>query len=111
MANPKKMIGESTKLTKKLKDDLKKLMALYEDLFRDVDMKFRNEYVRQNGTTDGLEYFYALILDLKANRSKLKNTFSLLSRLKDITKYDIDESEKKVDEEKKIEDIIDGTFR
>lgn len=111
MANPNKMIAESSKLTKKLKDDLKRLMALYDELHRDVDTKFKTEYINQNGSTDGLEDFYALILDLKTNRSKLKNTFSLLSRLKDITKYDIDETEKKIDDEKEIEDIIDGTFK
>lgn len=112
MANPNKMIADSARLAKKLKGDIGNLMSLYEDLFRDIDLKFRTEFMNQKGSTEGLEDFYTLLLDLKANRSKLKNIFSLMSRLKDITKYDVNETEKKIEDSKeKIEEIIDGSFR
>lgn len=111
MADSNKMIADSLRQTKKLKDDLKKLIDLYDVLFKDVDKRFRSEYMHQKGSTDGLEDFYTLILDLKTNRSKLKNTFSLLTRLKDLSKYDINETERKLDEEKEIEQIIDGSFK
>jgi len=112
MANPNKMISDSTRMSKKLKGEIGKLMALYDELFKDIDRKFRTEYVNQNGSIDGLEDFYTLLMDLKINKSKLKNIFSLMSRMKDLTKYDINEAEKKIEDEKeKIEEIIDGSFR
>jgi hypothetical protein len=83
--------------TKKVLEDLKELSKRYSEFQREVDSRFRDELRDQNGKIDGLEDFYGLNLLVKRNCQNISNAYSIISRLKDVSEFNISE----ISEEKK----------
>jgi len=114
MSDTNKMISDISSLSKKVNKDIMRLMEVYNMLFNDVNHRFKEEYVRQNGKINGLEDFYSLVITLKGDKTKVANAFGLINRLKDISQFNIseealEEQQEKINELKDIQEILNQT--
>lgn len=82
---------EVTVATKKVLEDLKVLSRKYLEFQKEIESKFRDELRGQNGKIDGLDDFYSLNLIVKRNSQNISNAFSIVSKLKDVSSFNIDE--------------------
>ena len=114
MSDVSKMISNVSSLSKKIGKELIKLSMSYDELFNEVDRRFKEELSRQNGKINGLEDFYSLFLSLKQDRNKIRNSAHLMGGLRDISQFNV--SEEALEEEREnrllkesaeIQDIIE----
>lgn len=77
--------------TKKIQKELKELFGLYRNFQSEIETRFREEYNEQGGKLDGLEDFYSFSLIAKRNMQNVGNALALMSRIKDVSGYDITE--------------------
>jgi hypothetical protein len=111
MSGINNMISDISSLSKKVRKDLVTLTDIYSKLYEEVNHKFKEELIRQNGSISGLDDFYSLVITLKGDKIKVRNALSLLSSLKDISQFSVSEEaleeEKKKKEESDISDILE----
>lgn len=103
MSEVNKMISDVSSLSKKVAKDLTTLTHVYHMLFDDINHRFKEELVRQNGKIDGLEDFYSLLITLKGDKTKVRNALSLLGGLKDISQFNVSEEALEEEQNKKAE--------
>lgn len=77
--------------TKKVLEGLKVLSRKYVEFQKEIESKFRDELRGQNGKIDGLDDFYSLNLIVKRNSQNISNAFSIISKLRDVSSFNIDE--------------------
>ncbi len=106
MPDPNKMRDGIDTLSKKIKRDMGALAAQYGGLANEVNRRFRDELREQNGKMDGLEDFYQLTMLVKRNAQVANHVLGMMSKMTDISSYDISEdTEKKDDVEELIEEL------
>lgn len=98
MPNLNKIVADSSNLRKKVLKDLKKLQDIYAMFSSEVNDRFRREY-KEAGSLKGLEDFYSFNNTVKKNMNSVRNAVMLLSHMKDVEKYRIEEIEEKLLEE------------
>lgn len=103
MPDLNKMINNLSIIQKKAIEDLDEMFRIYKDLERDVSQKFKQEVQDNKGSMNGLEDFHALNYMCKKNLTYVKNAHAMISRLKDISKFDINEEG---DTDKEIKEIL-----
>lgn len=104
MADLNNIKNEVTAATKKVLEDLKALTWKYAEFQKEIESKFRDELRSQNGKIDGLDDFYSLNLIVKRNSQNVNNAFSIVSKLKDVSSFNIDEISEA--DNKKLEEIF-----
>jgi hypothetical protein len=82
---------EVSNKTKKVQKDIKELFSLYRSFQSEIESRFREEINEQGGRLEGLEDFYSFSLITKRNMQNIGNTLALISRVKDVSGYDITE--------------------
>lgn len=100
MPNSNKIISDIVKIEKRMKKDLKDINKFYSILYDDVSDTFKSELMNQNGKIQGLEDFYALLMDVKSNRFKTRNMLQLILKLKDISDYSINSMKEEIEDNK-----------
>jgi hypothetical protein len=108
MSDPNYMRNEVSELTRKIQKQLKELLGMYKNFHDEIETRFREELREQEGELAGLEDFYGLSLSIKRNTQNVGNALTLMSRLKDLSGFDISETpEKSV--EKQIKELVKET--
>lgn len=102
------MRDEVCALTTKSKKDLAAIAKLYQSLSKEIEKRFREELREQHNRMDGLEDFYQLSLLVKKNAQFSVNVLGMLSKLSDISGYDISEEIEKEDNLDKIVNDLAG---
>ena len=92
-------------LTKKIKTDLGTLGRIYSDFSSEVESRFKDEFREQKGKMDGLEDFYSLKLIVNRNSQSINNALGIISRLKNVSDFNISELADK-SEDKNIKELI-----
>lgn len=108
MPDPNKMRDSISSTTKKIKKDMGALAAQYQDLSKEIHRRFRDELREQNGSMDGLEDFYQLSMLVKRNAQVANHMLGMLSKLTDISGYNITEETEKDDVENLIEELTES---
>ena len=103
MPDLNKVRNDVSVIRKKAINDLGEMHRLYTELEHDIGHKFREEYQNNNRSMKGLEDFHMLHLMCKKNLMAVKNAHSLISRMKDISKFDISEE---AEAEQEISEIL-----
>lgn len=103
MSEVNKMISDVSSLSKKIAKDLDTLSSVYHRLFDDINHRFKEELLRQNGKINGLEDFYSLVILLKADKTKVRNALSILGGLKDISQFNVSEEALEEEQDRKAE--------
>jgi hypothetical protein len=91
MSDLPKMINDVNAMKKKVQRDLKKFTMTYSELSEEVNKKFQEEYRFNNYKIDGLEEFQHLLSTCKKNAIVAKSTVGILSRISEISNFDISE--------------------
>lgn len=104
MPDPNKMRDNISALLRKLRRDAGNLSAQYNNLSDEVQKRFRDELREQKGSMDGLEDFYQLSVLVKRNAQISGNVLGMLSKLSDISSFDITEE---IDKKDDVEDLIE----
>ena len=104
MPDPNKMRDKIDNLSKKIKQDVGALAAQYGNLSGEVNKRFRDELREQKGKMDGLEDFYQLSILVKRNAQVVNHVLGMLSKVTDISSFDISEEVEKKDE---VEELIE----
>jgi hypothetical protein len=82
---------------------------MYGSLESEVGLRFREEHSKNAGRMEGLEDFYMLNQIVKKNLISVKQAYSIVHRMKDISGYDITEEIEEVKEareEKEIKELL-----
>ncbi len=103
MSEVNKMISDVSSLSKKIAKDLDTLSSVYHRLFDDINHRFKEELLRQNGKINGLEDFYSLVILLKGDKTKVRNALSILGGLKDISQFNVSEEALEEERDRKAE--------
>lgn len=111
MPDVNKIIADVTSIGKRSLKDLRTMVEAYEILVKEVDSTFKEEIRFQDGKSDGLEDFYALLVSIKKNKISIINAMTLIERLKNISDFNISEEtiekvHKEVKETKELEEIL-----
>jgi len=108
MSEVNKMISDVSSLSKKIAKDLDTLSSVYHRLFDDINRRFKEELLRQDGKIKGLEDFYSLVILLKGDKTKVRNVLSILGGLKDISHFNVSEEalEEERDRKSEAEEMI-----
>jgi hypothetical protein len=93
MADLNHITRDATVLRGKILKDLDTLIKMYGEFEGSVTDRFRNEYERNAGSTNGLEDFYMLNNIVKKNHIAVKNAHALLKRMRDVEGFEITEEE------------------
>ena len=109
MANPDNMKREVSELTRDVQKQLKELLGLYKSFQDEIEVRFREELREQEGELAGLEDFYGLNLYIRRNTQNVSSALTLLSRMKDISGFDISEAPEKAIE-KKVKKLVKETI-
>jgi hypothetical protein len=104
MSDLNKIKNEVSSATKKVLGDLKLLSRKYKEFQAEIDARFREELREQHGKMDGLEDFYGLNLYVKRNSQNVNNAFGMLTRLTDVSTFNISEINDL--EDKRIRDLV-----
>lgn len=104
MPDPNKMRDGINSLSKKIKRDVGALAAQYGDFANEVNRRFREELREQKGKMDGLEDFYQLTMLVKRNAQVANHVLGMMSKMTDVSSYDISEETDKKDE---VEELIE----
>ena len=105
MPDLNKIKDDANTLTKKIRTDLETLGKIYSDFNSEVESRFKDEFREQKGKIDGLEDFYSLKLIVNRNSQSINNALGIISKLKNISDFNISEMSEKL-EEKKIKELI-----
>ena len=97
MPDPNKMRNDVMSLADKINRDISSLTKKYKALATEVDKRFRDELRVQSGDMDGLDDFYRLMLIVKKNAQVSQQALFLMSKMVDISKFDISEEVDKRD--------------
>lgn len=108
MPNPNKMRDSISTITHKIRKDMGTLSAQYHDLSGEINKRFREELREQKGSMDGLEDFYQLSVLVKRNAQVANHMLGMLSKLTDISGYNITEEIEKDDVEDLIEELTES---
>lgn len=96
MSDLNNITSNITALRGKLLGDISSLIRMYGELEDTVRSRFRDEYERNAGSSNGLEDFYMLNSVVKKNHIAVKNAHSIIKRMADLSKYDISETTEEV---------------
>lgn len=91
MANLNKISSDVVSLRKKVLKDAKTLLQMYSEFENDLGHKFRREVASSKGALEGLEDFRSLHVMVKRNRRSAQSALNILTRMKDIGVYRIEE--------------------
>jgi hypothetical protein len=103
MPNLNKIASDTASLRTKLLGDIDALVRMYGALESEVGQRFKEEYSKNSGKIQGLEDFYALNQMVRKNMISVKQAHSIISRMKDISGFDISEE---LEEDKEIEELL-----
>lgn len=78
---------------KKIFKDMEDILKNYINLESELNSRFKTEYSRNNNKIDGLEDFYSLKALVRKNVMLNKSAFGLLSKIRDMSGFDISEEE------------------
>ena len=78
--------------------ELSQTTALYGKLLDEVQSSFRKELKDNNGKIAGLEDFYSLFMAVKKDSASVRNSLGCIKKTSDLSKYDIEESDKDLKE-------------
>ena len=92
MVNVNKTMKGISAVKGKIMKDLKIMIGMYEEVSSDVQKRFNNEF-KASGSMNGLEDFYLLNQILKKNTISTKNSLTLLSKMRDISNFNVIEEE------------------
>jgi hypothetical protein len=108
MPDPNKMRDSISTKTNKIRKDMGALSAQYQDLSKEIHRRFREELREQKGSMDGLEDFYQLSMLVKRNAQVANHMLGMLSKLTDISGYNITEETEKDDVERLVEELTES---
>lgn len=86
MPDLNKLMGEIEKDSSGLKKDLRKILAKYEELYREGNKIFIAERIA-SGSMEGLQEFYRLIQNIKRNRDVLGSLMRGIMNLRTLTSF------------------------
>jgi thiamine monophosphate kinase len=98
-----KIISDADAMKKKIVGDMQGFLAVYIGLEKEINKRFQEEYRASNNQLKGLEDFHMLSYISKKNLNSVKTACNLISRLGDISGFDIEEQDETI---KAIEDIL-----
>ena len=93
MPDINKMISDANAMRSNVLKGLKEYLTLYYDLEKEVQSRFQEEYGHNNHKIAGLEDFHMLSYRCKKNLSAVKSAFNIVSRMSDISGFDISEED------------------
>ena len=105
MSDINKTIGDIASLKIKILGDLQILSSMLSKTSSDMDSRFREEFIRQNGKVDGLEDLYTLNRILKKNSMFAKNAHTMLVKMSNTNGYEVSED---YSSDKEIQEIFEG---
>lgn len=88
-----KMISDANGMRKNILKSLQEYIAIYSGLEKEVQDRFRTEYKHNNHKIVGLEDFHMLSAKCKKNLLTVKAACNLLSRMSDLSGFDIEEDD------------------
>jgi len=97
-----KNISDVNAMRKKMLKDLQGYLALYTELEKDVQNRFQTEYRHNNNNIAGLEDFQRLSYICKKNLTMVKSATGFISKVSDLSGFDINEEDALVRELDKI---------
>lgn len=102
MPDINKMISDANNMRKNALKTLEEYMAHYAALEKEVQSRFQEEYSHNNHRLAGLEDFHQLSYICKKNFGTVRSACNLLSRMSDLSGFDISEHDELVKELDKI---------
>lgn len=102
MPDINKMISDANSMRKNALKNLEEYMAHYAALEKEVQSRFQEEYSHNNHKIAGLEDFHQLSYICKKNFGTVRSACNLLSRMSDLSGFDISEHDELVKELDKI---------
>jgi len=103
MSDINKMVSDVATLKKKIEKDLSSFMSMYAKMVGELDSRLKDE-LRESGSGDGLEDFYALTNIAKRNLMYARNVAAGFNKIKNIDKFEITE----IEERETIKEMIKG---
>ena len=105
MADLNKIASDITGARQRILKEMNDLLRMYREFEGTVSSRFSSEYRSNDGSIAGLEDFYILKNIVRKNNVAVKNAHSILSRMQDVSGFDISE-ETLVDKE--LEKILNN---
>lgn len=91
MPNLNTISSDITSLRKRTLKDVRNLLQMYSTFERELGTRFRREVAQNKGSLDELEDFRSLHVMVKRNRLSVQSALNILSRMRDIMGYNIEE--------------------
>lgn len=93
MPDINKMISDANAMRGNVLKGLKEYLTMYYGLEKEVQSRFQEEYGQNNHKIAGLEDFHMLSYRCKRNLNTIKSSFNLISRMSDLSGFDINEED------------------
>lgn len=97
-----KMISDANGIRKGILKQLQEYLVVYASLEKEVQNRFHTEYTSNDHKLAGLEDFHQLSYACKKNLTMVKTAFNLVSKISDLSGFDIDEEAETLKELDKI---------
>jgi len=102
MADLNKMMSDIKGMRRNILKKLQEYLSTYTDLEKEVQNRFHDEFSHNNHKLSGLEDFHQLSYACKKNLTTLKTSFNLISKMSDLSGFEIDEEDETLKELDKI---------